>query len=173
MNRIEELQIKLEKARSNAQKLDNQIATIQEEINELKKEQEETMGFQRQKASSNFYIIMFFDGKAVVSPYKDTCDTHCDGLFKNNNYFLTKERAQEVADKINFLLRLERLHDELCSNYTPDWNNCNLYKYFIMYDGQQNKFTTSYRTFGVNQNDVYFPTEEIVRKVCDILNSGK
>ena len=50
--------------------------------------------------------------------------------FENNNYFHTKKRAEEVADKINFLLKLERLHDTYCPDYVPDWQD-NARKYYV------------------------------------------
>ena len=53
--------------------------------------------------------------------------------FENNNYFLTKERAEEVADKIKFLLKLERLHDIYCPDYKPNWNNEWESKFYIFY----------------------------------------
>lgn len=96
---------------------------------------------------------------------------HCN-CFDNNNYFHTKERAQEVADKINFLLKLERLHDTFCPDYVPDWNDKDKVKYYVF----KNEFISiSIWDIGYvstsNISDVYFPTEEIAKKVCDILNA--
>jgi len=91
-------------------------------------------------------------------------------FFENNNYFLTKKRAEEVADKINFLLKLERFHDIYCPNYKPDWSNDKDYKHYIYYDEKAKKWTFDVVTKYHLVVCVYFPTSEIAQKVCDILN---
>lgn len=91
--------------------------------------------------------------------------------FRHNNYFHTKERAQEVADKINFLLKLERLHDTFCPDYVPDWNDYDKYKYTVFYDYRNRSYRIgSYEGVEYKAN-VYFATREIAQKVCDILNA--
>ena len=104
----------------------------------------------------------------------DTYDAYSEidnEYFSSNNYFKTKERAQEVADKINLLLKLERLYDIYCHDYTPDWNAVNIEKYVIYYNHGRLRY--EYDCYNVIQNiaGVYFPTEEIAQKVCDILNA--
>lgn len=91
--------------------------------------------------------------------------------FRHNNYFHTEQRAQEVVDKINLLLKLERLHDTFCPDYVPEWNAVDIEKYFIYYNHGRHRY--EYDCYNVIQNiaGVYFPTEEIAQKVCDILNA--
>lgn len=95
--------------------------------------------------------------------------------FDNNNYFHTEERAKEVANKINLLLKLERLHDIYCPNYVPDWRNCWLSKYYIYQDKSDKSMGNIWIYSAVSADSdavqVYFPTEEIAKKVCDILNA--
>ena len=92
--------------------------------------------------------------------------------FEGNNYFHTEQRAQEVADKINLLLRLERLHDTFCPEYVPDWKNCWLSKYYIYQDKSMgNIWICGQVNTDSDIVQVYFPTEEIAKKVCDILNA--
>lgn len=92
--------------------------------------------------------------------------------FEHNNYFHTHERAQEVVDKINFLLKLERLHDTFCPGYVPDWGNCWLSKYYIYQDKSVgNIWICGAVSTESDVVQVYFPTEEIAQKVCDILNA--
>lgn len=90
--------------------------------------------------------------------------------FKNNNYFLTKERAEEVADKINFLLKLERLHDIYCPDYEPDWEDgkdeC---KWFIRFDAKNKEYLAFWTTI-YRDATVYFDSKETAKKVCEILN---
>ena len=55
--------------------------------------------------------------------------------FGSNNYFKTEERAQEVANKINFLLRLERLHDTFCPDYNLGLRDeLDVEKYYVYYN---------------------------------------
>lgn len=90
--------------------------------------------------------------------------------FKSNNYFLTKERAEEVADKINFLLKLERLHDVYCPDYKPDWeegkDEC---KWFIRFDAKNKEYLAFWTTI-YRDATVYFDSKETAKKVCEILN---
>lgn len=93
--------------------------------------------------------------------------------FENNNYFHTKKRAEEVADKINFLLKLERFHDIYCPNYKPDWSNDKDYKHYIYYDEKAKKWTFDVVTKYHLVVCVYFPTSKIAQKVCNILNEER
>lgn len=88
-----------------------------------------------------------------------------DDRFDNNNYFKTPERAHEVADKINFLLKLERLHDTFC----PDCENG---RYYIFQNTESGRYCYGYiRNVPITHpTSVMFPSEEIAYKVCDILN---
>lgn len=90
------------------------------------------------------------------------------GHYNSNNYFHTQERAKEVANKINFLLKLERLHDIFCPNYVPDFENVDA-KYMVSLDCKKRYIVSS--CYGdETQSTVYFPTKEIAYNVCDILN---
>ena len=89
--------------------------------------------------------------------------------FESNNYFHTRKRAEEVADKINFLLELERLHDTYCPDYVPDWQD-NARKYYVFYGAKDNTYYVGGCLAADRKPCVYFPTTEIAQKVCDILN---
>ena len=91
-----------------------------------------------------------------------------------NNCFKTEKRAKEVLNKIELLLKQERLHDIYCPDYKPDWSS-NEKKYLILYSHTTNRYSVGRYSVG---HAVYsecllpcFPTEEIAQKVCDILNS--
>ena len=90
--------------------------------------------------------------------------------FEGNNYFRTEKRAQEVADKINLLLKLERLHDTFCPDYKPNWNDGEN-KYFVFYDNNSKRYAFNAVAIVEYEPIVYFPTREIAQKVCDILNA--
>ena len=128
--------------------------------------------FERVGFGHGYHYVAFYSGGLKVCKESEDYTNIDNGFYINNNYFHTKERAQEVADKINFLLKLERLHDTFCQDYVPDWGNCWLPKYYIY----QDKSTGNIWIYGAVSADsdavqVYFPTEEIAQKVCDILNA--
>ncbi len=109
------------------------------------------------------------EGKAATCRHYENFDRGDNNYFINNNYFKTVQRAREVADKINFLLRLERLHDTFCPDYKPNWNN-DEYKYFVFYDNRSKRYIVDVSGFREHKTDVFFATSEIAQKVCDILN---
>ena len=124
------------------------------------------------------YLFTCRDGVCV----DDTSDVRSEidnEYFSSNNYFHTRKRAQEVADKINFLLKLERLHDTFCPEYVPDWNNYNERKYVVnvVYKGRgysaKGELVASHTIGTKTFAAVYFPTLEIAQKVCDILNAAR
>ena len=86
--------------------------------------------------------------------------------YENNNYFHTKERAEEVAEKIRLLLRLERLHDIYCTN-------CESGRYYISQNTESGRYCYGYIRNVPNKfpTSAMFPSEEIAQKVCNILNA--
>lgn len=168
MNKIEELNVKLEKAFHGAQKLENQIRCIQEEIKNFEKKQEKPK-LRAEKGGKYYYL--YFNGGCLVDCIEEDNRTNSDDCdFENNNYFLTKERAQEVADKMNFLLRIERLHDELCPDYQPRRDKGQT-KYYITYNANFQKYLFDDNLYHYLDTQVYFQTKEIAQQACDILNA--
>ena len=119
------------------------------------------------------YWSLTFDGAV----YSSECTEHGENCYddnanyESNNYFKTVQRAEEIADKINFLLKLERLHDTFC----PDFNlglgdGLDVEKYYVYYNFVYEKWMNSCMIHASSAVQVYFPTEEIAQKVCDILN---
>lgn len=148
---------------------------------EVKKEAEKELEFKKVDIGENFYYITFCDtagittlcdiesppiGNPVFDPHYNACKIR----FLNNNYFHTETRAQEVADKIKFLLKLERLHDTYCPDFVPDLSN-NEKMWRIIYDVVQGKYIATWITSSVKRNtDTYFSSNEIAQKICDMLN---
>lgn len=90
----------------------------------------------------------------------------------NNNHFTSKERAEEALNKIKFLLRLERLHDELCPDFAPDYkNDRTTKKYYIYYNHQDKSYTYDYEQCLYDETRVYFSSDIICEKICKILDS--
>lgn len=59
-------------------------------------------------------------------------------MYNNRNCFPTEERAEQVAEKVRMLLKLERYHDMFCPDYVPDWSN-NVRKYYVLYNKGKNE----------------------------------
>ena len=85
------------------------------------------------------------------------------------NCFPTEERAEQVAEKMRFLLRLEQLHDMICPDYVPDYGDDET-KYHIYFSHLQGKYNISCSTSWENPCMVAFDTKENALKATGILN---
>ena len=165
MSDYENLKQELETLRNKCKELENKIEQA---------EQSDEPKFERVPDGKQYFTLSAVNGAFVGNR---TAEGHWqldDNRFDNNNYYKTKERAQEVADKINFLLKLERFHDIYCPAYVPNFEpdfdgliNC---KYTIYYDHDNKRYKTAQCCSVEQRTLVYFPSEEIAQKVCDILN---
>ena len=104
----------------------------------------------------------------------------CENIIKANENEIKKleaekerpafERVEEVADKIKFLLKLERLHDTFCPDYKPDWNDKSKAKWTVVFDYDEKKYTPYWNIVTDNRTIVYFNDSKTISKVCEILN---
>lgn len=136
----------------------------------------ETPKFKRVGDGNTYYRVGVTTKQAGQMNAVHNVDYHSvddNSRFQNNNYFHTNERAQEVADKINFLLKLERLYDTFCPDYVPDWNDWRTKKWEIDYENSQGRYRALSTPSTESKTAVYFPTEDIAQKVCDILNAER
>lgn len=75
------------------------------DVPEIKEEE-----FKRAKRGGTYYrILVAYDG-AFAAKDKEDGSVNDYATAKVGNYFLTRERAEEVADKINTLLLMEKMH---------------------------------------------------------------
>ena len=151
---------------------ENIIKANENEIKKLEAEKERP-DFERVEEGEKYYTVTADSYNGIfVKEYIEEYMRFDKSNFENNNYFLTKERAEEVADKINFLLKLERLHDTFCPDYKPDWDNNWKQKFYILFNNVKgiylSTYTYSYSTD--NYTTVYFDSRETANKVCDVLN---
>ena len=86
---------------------------------EMQKKQEEPKPWKPEIGEEYFTIANGVDAVQYIY-YGDGID---EVNIPSGNYFRTEERAEQVADKMRLLLRLEQLHDMLCPDYVPDWSN--------------------------------------------------
>lgn len=153
--------------------METALKAAEEERDRLKEQRKETEPKFERVGNKECYwsvgTVFCNEGKAAACHHYENYARDNNTYFDNNNYFKTEKRAQEVADKINFLLKLERLHDIYCPNYVPDWDDFSTFKHSVIYNPAEKKW---YQTVtGVIGTCTYFPTEEIAQKVCDILNA--
>lgn len=142
-------------------------------VDKIEYTQDEEPKFERAKNLECYFMISFADGKARADTSCECYDELDNSRYDNNNYFKTSERTQEVADKINFLLKLERLHDTLCPDFVPDWDDFNSCKYMILYDHDHKIYKYMYCYSTEQRTLAFFPSEKIAQKVCDILNKER
>ncbi len=89
--------------------------------------------------------------------------------FEIGNCFRTGERAEQVAEKMRLLLRLEQLHDQLCPDYVPDWESDEA-KFYVYFSHIQNNWRVSFSTAWWYPCMVVFDTEKNAQKAAEILN---
>lgn len=134
------------------------LEALRKEAKMQKKQEEPKLG------EKYFYISQF--GRAIL----DTFTQHPTDIARKNlgNFFPTEERAEQVAEKMRQLLRLEQLHDQLCPDYEPDWNSkeeklCLFYNRWAGY--WQGKKVWAFEEYPT----AYFDTEENLIKAMEIL----
>lgn len=140
--------------------------------NEVKKLEAEKEGFvfKRVEKGLHYYCVGVNELGVTVEPHVEKHLIFSDVMFKNNNYFFTRERAEEVADKINFLLKLERLHDTFCPDYKFDWEDKERECYwYVQIDSRTKRYEALWSYYKV-VTTAYFDSRETACKVCDVLN---
>lgn len=163
----------------------NEINAMKNELNALKEkaknlemmitkaEKTAEPVFNRLEKGEVYYTILTTTGGLTVYPKRDTGETSIAGKrYLNNNYFYTEDRGEEVVFKLNFMLRLERLHDIYCPNYVPNWSDINEKKYGVYYSEANKEYVYAAYTDS-SLVTVYFPTPEIAKRVCEILTEKR
>ena len=149
---------------------ENIIKANENEIKKLEAEKERP-AFERVEEGKKYYTVTADSySRVFVKEYIEEYMRFDKLNFENNNYFLTKERAEEVADKIKFLLKLERLHDTFCPDYKPDWDNDWMGKFYVLFDNGNGKYISNDAYSVGSGTTVYFDSRETAEKVCEILN---
>ena len=86
---------------------------------EMQKKQEEPKPWKPEYGEEYFYIGIGF----TIDSWENVDDDTDKRNFRIGNCFPTEERAEQVARKIRLLLQLEQLHDMLCPDYVPDYED--------------------------------------------------
>ena len=137
-----------------------------EKLEALRKEAEAQKKQEEPKLGEKYFYISQF-GRAIL----DTFTQHPTDFARKNlgNFFSTEARAEQVAKKMRLLLRLEQLHDMLCPDYEPDWNNTSKQKICLGRDHADDCWFVD--IFDITEYPTaYFDTEENAQKAAEILN---
>lgn len=153
-------------------KLETLKAEFLEKLEELKKEaetqkkQEEPKPWKPEVGEEYFTIANSVDTVQYIY-YGDGID---EVNIPSGNCFKTKKRAEQVAKKMRLLLRLEQLHDMLCPDYVPDYEDDDEVKSHVYFDHFLDRYDISYSTRRENPCMVAFDTKKNALKAAEILN---
>lgn len=140
------------------------LEALQKEA-EAQKKQEEPKPWKPEHGEKYFSVGSSTDVFKYIY-YNDYAD---EPKILSGNYFRTKERAEQVAEKMRLLLRLEQLHDMLCPDYVPDWKDDRL-KFYVYFDHEQGGLNITASSFCDALSLVTFETRENAEKAAEILN---
>ena len=141
-------------------------------LEEMQKEAEEQKKQEELKPWKPEYQHGYFaiEGTAFkVERYTNFEDDIDKLTISSGNCFPAKERAEQVAEKMRMLLRLEQLHDMLCPDYEPDWSNISEKKFCLAYLYPENFWFVD-ELHDTEYPTVYFDTEANAEKALKILN---
>jgi len=144
--------------------LEDELKELREEV-EMQDKQGEPKPWKPEVEEEYFYI----GNTLETGKYINGGDPVDDKLITAGNCFPTRERAEEVVKKMRLLLRLEQLHDMLCPDYEPDWEDENGYTLCLRRDYINNRWM-EYNWGGDEVFPVYFNSVANVHKAAKILN---
>lgn len=135
-------------------------------LEELKKEAEMQKKQEEWKFGEKYFYISQ-SGRVICEVFTE----HRTDIARKNfgNFFRTRERADQVVEKMRLLLQLEQLHDQLCPDYVPDWEGDRL-KFQIYFSHSQGEYGKSCSTGIESPCMAVFDTEENAQKAAEILN---
>lgn len=132
---------------------------------EMQKKQEEWKPWKPERGEEYFTIANGVDAVKYIY-YGDGID---EVNIPSGNCFKTKKRAEQVAEKMRLLLRLEQLHDMLCPDYVPDWENYGQ-KFLVYFNHAENRWHIGASNAFELRCATYFENEESAEKAAEILN---
>ena len=151
--------------------LEANCKAMTEEIEKLKvelAEKNETIWIPKRYEAYN-YIDSF---GCVCNTYLEDALVEKQRMDFNNVYQLNNKTQKHLEWYSNNVLKVQnklmQLHELLCPDYFPDWNNENDSKWYIYYDYKNHRFRYS-SCYVVSTFIIYF-NEEAVKKACEILN---
>ena len=134
-------------------------------LEELKKEAEMQKKHEEWKFGEKYFYISQ-SGRVIQEMFTE----HRTDIARKNfgNFFPTKERAEQVAEKMRLLLRLEQLHDQLCPGYEPDWDGTA--KFLVAFDHTDGEMQAFFDRSSGESTLVYFRDAVTAMEAAEILN---
>lgn len=134
-------------------------------LEELKKEAEMQKKHEEWKFGEKYFYISQ-SGRVIQEMFTE----HRTDIARKNfgNFFPTKERAEQVAEKMRLLLRLEQLHDQLCPGYEPDWDGTA--KFLVAFDHTDGEMQAFFDRSSGESTLVYFRDVVTAMEAAEILN---
>ncbi len=140
------------------------LEELQNEV-EMQREQEEWKPWIPEVGEQYFAVA---DG-ADVTRFTYCGDSIDESNIQFGNCFQAKERAEQVAEKVRLLLRLEQLHDMLCPDYEPDWER-DEEKSIVFLNHERKCWNVGSYYSHEFRCTAYFDTPENAEKAAEILN---
>lgn len=131
---------------------------------EAQKEQEEPKPWKPEHVEKYFSVGSSTDVFKYIY-YNDYVD---EPKILSGNYFHTEARAEQVAEKMRLLLRLEQLHDQLCPDYEPDWDGTA--KFLVAFDHTDGEMQAFFDRSSGESTLVYFRDVVTAMEAAEILN---
>ncbi len=154
----------------------NFIAKLAEQVEVFQRQIENSKSAKDEK----YFYVDFYFGEAVVKEAEERTTMVDYLLFDNNDYFLEEKYAQEIANKLNLFLGINRLRDKVCPDFIIESDPLKMKDgqayYIISFSGIYKKYTYCALTknnlvsLGYPLFDVFFRDEKTVQTACDILN---
>ena len=141
------------------------LEALQKEA-EMQREQEEWEPWMPEHGEKYFTIENGVDAVQYIY-FGDDID---ESNIPSGNCFPTRERAEQVANKMRLLFRLEQLHDMICPDYVPDFGSGEA-TYCLYYDYSSSHWAAEgWYDCNCRVNGPYFDTLENAEKAAEILN---
>ena len=145
------------------EKLEMQIEELRAEVKRLKNEE----AFKR--TEHYYFLNIDGDGDFYIDENDDGITTD---YYDNWNYYLSEESSERFLSAVEELKVLQHYHEMYCPNYIPNWNDEDEVKWYVFFNKTLGRYQYSYDTYDFRLNEIYFDSEETVRKVCDRLNEN-
>lgn len=154
--------------------LEEKISQLEAELAKVKAELTERKRTVWKPNDKDPFYYVSNDG-SISSKTFTGCILDSDLMDMNNMFEYATTTSQHLKWYNDNVLRVQnrlmQLHELLCPDYFPDWNNDDEDKYFIHFDNDRRTWRHSL-SIAANPQTVIF-TYEVANKVCEILNAEK
>ena len=158
--------------------LEKRIVLLEEELAQVKAELDKSKHIEQTLWTPNddeLYSYIDINGQICDEIFDSQSTFDCEVQNMNNVFKSTPNNHTHLQWYAYNVLRvhnkLMQLHELLCPDYFPDWNNNREYKYWIYFDNRQSKWKNR-----ANITDYPFTvmfTYKAAEKACEILNTEK